>query len=203
MKIIFNNAYHNNEKYKTMIYINGKEKKDITYNSYGQIELLCEEPATIKIHISSTILNEKYFFVWCMFYWFFAMITGGNTEQYPFGYPFDMVFVLSGLKDDNIKIKTNSVFSDKPFSCDKSNLVIENRFAMTKKIKWRWLIGEIIPYYILGLLILLLGLWIGGGSKNIFIKGLVISISIIFMIWRTIETNKIIKSKKSAINMER
>lgn len=197
MKLTLENKYYIDENYKTEIFIDGNLVEGTKYDLNGKMEIICKDNTEVTIKISNIILNDKMFGILFFVYWFFTLI-GGIGDKYPFGYPCDMILVLNISDGDNIYIKTKDFNEDKPFGCNKKQMVAENRFVISNKVKNRWILGERVPIYLFHLFILFLIIMIDFDKKYIWFKIILICIPIIFMVFCTRKIVRVLKKSKNA-----
>lgn len=194
MNIVLENNHYFNENYKTNVYINGVLLANTSYDSNMRMEFSCSNQSIVEIQISNIVFKGRNFF-WCfLLYWLLALVNG-LSEKHPFGYPCDMVFIFE-INNKNVNIKTNPFFSDTPFLSDGVCKVKKNDFCFSKKIKKRWIFGEVIPVYIFDFLFLALFFLVDITSKYIFLKWVFCLIPLVLAVLWTKYVIKVIKKIK-------
>ncbi len=184
MQICINDDHFGNENYQCKVSVDGKEvdAKNIKKTDAWCLDLDCTPNSIIKIKFENIVFREKKAWLFFLFYWFLALLSGG--EQNPFGNPFDAVICIKANGQRNIRLKTNSIKKKEAFSVTTKCEVLENYFYAPKGYKKKWFFGSAVPIALLILALLLLSILMGWNEQYILLKTVFILIfSICEVIW--------------------
>lgn len=191
MNIVLENNHYFNENYKTDVYINGVLLDNTSYDSNMKMEFSCSNQSIVEIRISNIVFEGRNFF-WCfLLYWFLALVSG-FSEKHPFGYPCDMVLIFEN-NNKSVNIKTKPFFSDKPFFSNGVCKVRKNCFCFSRKLRKKWIFGEVFPVYIFDFLVLVLFFLVDITSRYIFVKWILCLIPLVLAVLWTKYVIKVIK----------
>lgn len=170
------------------IYVNNEkriEKADLN----DEVVIDAEADDVILIKAKNIVLSSNLGWLWMFAYWFFSLLAG-NSDENPFGKPFD-AYIQFKSSSTYIKLKANKLCEACAFSIAHGDLDIQkNEFVSTKKYVVRWCLGYALPINILILAFAGLFLLAGAPMEIIFIILILALIGVNIHIFNTLKSIK-------------